>query len=137
MVSGSERPTCPPAFDVVQFAKDSDARLASARPRAGAAESDDWTCPKSETRLVTRTTVAARAQRTDEDWARGIVGAPVLVVGGEGLRRLPLDHHAGFVVSLMDGSMDLETLVELSGMDRQDALRLVRALFEAGLVAFR
>ena len=53
------------------------------------------------------------------------------------LKRLPLDHRAGFLLSLMDGAMDLETLVEVAGMPQGEVLRLVRDLFESGVVDFR
>jgi hypothetical protein len=41
------------------------------------------------------------------------------------------------LLSLMDGTMDLATVVEVSAMPRNDALRVVRDLFESGVVAFR
>jgi len=53
------------------------------------------------------------------------------------LKRLPLDHRAGFLLSLMDGAMDLETMVEIAGMPREDVLRVVRDLYESGVVDFR
>jgi hypothetical protein len=74
---------------------------------------------------------------TDEAWARGMVGTPVVVMAVEDLRRLPLDHRAGFLMSLMDGTLDLPTVIELSAMPHDDARRIVRDLFEAGVVVFR
>jgi hypothetical protein len=53
------------------------------------------------------------------------------------LKRLPLDHRAGFLLSLMDGAIDLDTMVEIAGMPRREVLRLVRDLFESGVVDFR
>ena len=64
-------------------------------------------------------------------------GAPVVVMASDSLKRLPLDHRAGFVISLMDGALDLETIVELCGMERDEALGLVRNLYESGVVIFR
>jgi hypothetical protein len=37
----------------------------------------------------------------------------------------------------MDASLDLETLIDLSGMDRSAVLNLVRGLYETGVVVFR
>jgi hypothetical protein len=138
MVSRSERPTTPPSFDVVQYAKDSDARMASTRPlvapELGGTDDDEF-ARQSETRLVLRTGEAIATE--DDAWARAMLGAPVVVMPTDELRRLPLDHRAGFLLSLMDGSMDLEVLVEVSPLARADALRLVRHLFESGVVVFR
>jgi hypothetical protein len=74
---------------------------------------------------------------TNEAWARSMAGVPVVQMTNDGLKRLPLDHRAGFVISLMDGSLDLDTIVDLCGMDRDEALALVRDLYESGVVEFR
>ena len=125
----TERPTTPPSFDVAKFAKDSDAQIRNVAPV------EDAVLPSSETRLITRPQMGAAI--TDETWARGMVGVPVVVVPAEDLRRLPLDHRAGFLMSLMDGTIDLQTVVDVSAMAPDDALRIVRYLFEAGIVEFR
>lgn len=129
MHSRSKRPTTPPSFDVAQFAKDSDAQLRTARPIAQGA------LPSSESRLITRPEMGAAV--TDEAWARAMKGVPVVVVATDQLRRLPLDHRAGFLMSLMDGTIDLPTIVEVSAMPHSDALRVIRDLYEAGVVEFR
>jgi hypothetical protein len=129
----SERPTTPPLFDVIKYAQDSDARI-KAQPLASAEESAQET-PSSETRLATRPNMGATI--TDEAWARTIVGTPRIVMASDELRRLPLDHRAGFLLSLMDGTIDLPTVIEVSAMSHDDALRVVRDLFEAGVVVFR
>jgi hypothetical protein len=74
---------------------------------------------------------------TDEAWARTIVGTPRVTMGSEELKQLQVDHRAGFVLSLMDASLDLETLIEISGMERNAVLDLVRGLYETGVVVFR
>lgn len=90
--------------------------------------------PRSETRLSTRPAMAAAM--TDEAWARSMTGAPVAVVGSGDLVRLPLDHRAGFLLSRMDGYLDLDTLVEISAMRRPEALRLLRDLYDSGIIEF-
>src|ERR1700730_5876253 len=155
----SERPTTPPLFDVLQYARESDANTKTVRPIAfeeelasvervsdraadGSLLDDDSSTaevpsspePHSETRLTTRPTMGATL--TDEGWARGMVGAPVVVMPHDQLRRLPLDHRAGFLLSLMDGTIDLATVIEVSAMPPSDALRAVRDLFDAGVVGF-
>ncbi len=74
---------------------------------------------------------------TDEAWARGVAGSPYVAIPREQLKRLPLGHRAGFLLSCMDGATDLETLVAVSAMTREETLRLARDLFESGVVEFR
>ncbi|MBV9947939.1 MAG: hypothetical protein JOZ69_13885 [Myxococcales bacterium] len=138
----SERPTTPPAFDVVQYAKDSDAATAvpdfvvPLPPLRSFSIDDGVAEPRSQTRIVTRPSM--RTTPSDEVWASDRDGAAaVVVMATNELRRLPLDHRAGFLLSLMDGTTDLETLVELSTMSRADVLTLVRDLFESGVIRFR
>jgi hypothetical protein len=159
----SERPTTPPLFDAAEYAKDSEARIRNARrktdgppsslehaaarpdgtypappahdPQGSGEESARPETPYSETRLATRPTMGATI--TDEAWARAMVGAPVVLMPPDQLRRLPLDHRAGFLLSLMDGTIDLATVIEVSAMPSDGALRVVRDLFDAGVVAFR
>ncbi len=124
----------PPDFDVAKYAKDSDAHIAGVKKDESGERSPQARPPRSETRLSTRPNMAAAV--TDEAWARSMTGAPVVVVPGAELVRLPLDHRAGFLISRMDGFIDLDTLVEVSAMRRPEALRLVRDLYDSGIIAF-
>ncbi len=124
----------PPQFDVAKYAKDSDARIAGVRPESADEPPQGSPLPRSETRLSTRPSIAAAM--TDEAWARSMTGAPVIVVSTAEIVRLPLDHRAGFLLSRMDGFIDLDTLVEVSAMRRAEALRLVRDLYDSGIVEF-
>jgi hypothetical protein len=123
----SERPTIPPSFNVAKFAKDSDRRIAAATSAETPPPED---CP-SEVRLVTRPRIETV---THETWARAMTGALYVRLDVKALKRLPLDHRAGFLLSLMDGTLDLETVVEVSGMPRDEVLRTVRDLFDSGVV---
>ena len=133
----SDRPTVPPSFDVDKYAKDSDARIApvKALPVFDELDSEPPGQPQSETRLATRPQIAAAI--SDEAWGQSMVGALSIVMLPEDLKQLPLDHRAGFLLSLMDESTDLETLIEVSAMRRGDALRIVRDLYQSGVVEFR
>jgi hypothetical protein len=91
--------------------------------------------PCSEIRLATRPSMGATI--TDEAWARAVVGSPIVLMPPDQLRRLPLDHRVGFLLSLMDGTIDLATVIEVSAMPPSDALRAVRDLCDAGVVVFR
>jgi len=88
----------------------------------------------SETRLVTR---RLGAFITNEAWARLMSGCPVVAMTADALRRLPLDHRAGFVLSLMDGTIELDTVIELCSMPRDEALTLIRDLYESEVVRFK
>ena len=78
-----------------------------------------------------------QAAETDEVWARRAVGDLVVQMSVEELKLLPLDHRAGYLLSRMDGSIDLETLVEVAALPRDEVLRMVRDLVDSGVVAFR
>lgn len=124
----------PPAFDVAQYAKDSDARMAAAQqPDSGERPTDPG--HQSEMRLLTRPNLGP--VMTDEAWARSMTGSPAVVMDPESLKRLPLDHKVGFLLSLMDGKTDLDTLVAVASMPRDQVLRAVRDLYESGVVEFR
>jgi hypothetical protein len=59
----------------------------------------------------------------------------VLQVTPAELTTLALDHHAGFLLSRVDGVSSLETLLDVCAMTRLDALRMVLRLVEEGVVA--
>ena len=125
----SDRPTIPPSFDVEKFAKDSDARISAVAPVESVPAE-----PTSEVRLMTRPRIDPV---THESWARAMTGTLHVRLEGDALKRLPLDHRAGFLLSLMDGTLDIDTLVEVSGMPRDEVLRIVRDLHDSGVVDFR
>lgn len=52
----------------------------------------------------------------------------------EQLRWLTLDHRAGFVLSLVDGSLTLEELLDIASMPRLDSLRIFSHLLEQRVI---
>jgi hypothetical protein len=50
------------------------------------------------------------------------------------LRSLPLDHRDGFILSQIDGSTDLATLIDLSGMEPDEVTRIVDHLLALGAI---
>jgi hypothetical protein len=58
-----------------------------------------------------------------------------VAVPGDDIRWLSLDHRAGFVLSLIDGSSTVEELLDISGMNRLDALRILYTLFDQRVIA--
>jgi len=152
MSATSERPTVLPTFDVEKFARESDDRIVAVAPLTAPAAPVDPDEPlltleeldPVEEALLEATSevrIAARPELGDflglETWARGASGALAVTMSLSSIRNLPLDNRAGFLLSLMDGTLDLETLVEISCLDRDTVLRIVRDLHESGVVAFR
>ena len=62
---------------------------------------------------------------------------PMVIVPRTQMQWLSLDHRAGFVLSLIDGSSTLETVVDMSGMPKLDALRNLYELVQQRIVAFK
>lgn len=130
MTRRSMLPTVPPVFDVDRYAKDSDAKLAAVVPTSG-----EGPAPQSEMRLATRRPEAGAT--TDEAWARAMKGSLMASVPLDELKGAAIDHRAAYLLSWMDGTVDLETLLEVSTMPREEVLRIVRDLYESGIVEFR
>jgi hypothetical protein len=57
-----------------------------------------------------------------------------LLVSSDQLKWLSVDHRAGFVISLVDGVATLEEILDVAGMPRLDALRILVALKERGVI---
>lgn len=53
-----------------------------------------------------------------------------VALSADELRWLNLDHRAGFLLSLVDGTLTVEELLDVSGMARLESLRLISALLE-------
>jgi hypothetical protein len=132
MVRSSNRPTLPPSFDVAAYARDSERKSRASLAVSG---NEVIEVTPSEVRRVSRP--YAEKSLSSEDWARTMLGTPIVAMQPDSLKRFPLDHRAGFVLSLIDGAIDLETLVDLSGMDRTQVLDLVRHLCDSGIVVFQ
>jgi tetratricopeptide (TPR) repeat protein len=53
---------------------------------------------------------------------------PLVVLGPDAIANQDLDHRAGFLLSRMDGVMDLDQVLEVAGMPRAEAIRVVASL---------
>ncbi len=127
----------PPSFDIHEYARDSETRVAGSSWRPPREWGDELPAlsHRSESRVTARPELAA--EFVDEAWIGSVSGFPSVAMASEKIRNLPLDHRAGFLLSLIDGCTDLETLIELSSMPRMDALHIVRELFDAAVIMFR
>jgi DNA-binding IclR family transcriptional regulator len=48
-----------------------------------------------------------------------------------------MDHRAGFVLSLVDGVSAVEAILDVCGMPRAEALRILHELIDIGAIALR
>ena len=61
---------------------------------------------------------------------------PVVMVPNAQMRWLSMDHRAGFILSLIDGSSTVEMILDVSSMQRLDALRIMLDLAQQKIVSF-
>ena len=62
---------------------------------------------------------------------------PMILVPPAQLRSLSVDHRAGFILSLIDGSSSVEMILDVCGMSKLDGLRIIEELVRRQIVAFR
>lgn len=64
----------------------------------------------------------------------GLHRVPRVVMSSDQIRWLSLDHRAGFVLSMIDGISSVDDLLDVSGMPRLDALRILCELLDAKVI---
>lgn len=60
-----------------------------------------------------------------------------VAMAADQIRWLSLDHRAGFLLSLVDGISNVEEILDVSGMPRLDAMRLLYMLLEQRVIALQ
>jgi len=60
-----------------------------------------------------------------------------VAIPNDEIRWLSLDHRAGFLLSLVDGSLTLEEILDISGMPKLEALRLMFTLFDQHVIRLK
>ena len=60
-----------------------------------------------------------------------------VAIPSDEIRWLSLDHRAGFLLSLVDGSLTLEEILDVSCMPKLDALRLMFTLFDQHVISLK
>ena len=58
-----------------------------------------------------------------------------VAIPADQIRWLSLDHRAGFLLSLIDGTSRIDEILDISGMSHLDALRILLALLEQRVIA--
>jgi hypothetical protein len=62
---------------------------------------------------------------------------PVIVVPKDWITLARLDHRAGYLLSLLDGVIDIETVLDVSCMPSDETLGLLEELASLGIVTVR
>jgi hypothetical protein len=62
---------------------------------------------------------------------------PQVEVAPDQIRWLSIDHRAGFLLSLIDGQAPLEDILDMSGMPRLDAMRIMVELVAQRVISLR
>jgi hypothetical protein len=57
-----------------------------------------------------------------------------LLIPEDEIRWLSVDHRAGFVLSLVDGSATFDEILDMSGMERLEALHILAELLDRGVI---
>lgn len=115
----STRPTVAPTFNPEDYARESEAKLRRAAAREEALD-------VYESAVVPAAPRAARIS---------LEGVPKLRVALSELRAMTLDHRAGFLLSLCDGSSSVETILDMCAMPRDEAVAILSDLVMRGVVA--
>ena len=58
-----------------------------------------------------------------------------IAVPSDQIRWLTLDHRAGFLLSLIDGGSTVDQILDISGMTRLDALRIMYQLLDQRVIS--
>jgi hypothetical protein len=66
----------------------------------------------------------------------GLHRVPRIVMGPDQIRWLSLDHRAGFLLSMIDGTSPVDDLLDVSGMQRVDALKILCDLLDQKVIEF-
>jgi len=85
------------------------------------------TLPRDETHDVP----TARRLAVTEDYLHSI---PRVLLPAAELHAAELDHREYFLISLLDGATDIETLLDISGLPSEEALALIDALVRRGIL---
>ena len=151
----SDRPTLVPEFAPEDFARDSEIKQ-----RVKVADGGEATIDRARrhrlageneealfllTRLLELAPLHPEGSRLAADCRQALERECLAAIGSESatlavgvtpdeLRRFSLDNVSGFLLSVMDGATDIETILDISGLPRLLALRHVRNLLDRGIV---
>ena len=145
-----ERPTMPPPFDLQRYARTTGRPTphpetqSKGQPRPRAPSNTVPLRPLVPRRHSPTSLQAAVTRMLDRapDGSGAATLAmldrvPVVRMGVRELGALSLDHRAGFVLSLVDGTMTVSTMLDLCAMPHEEALAILKTLLERGAISLR
>jgi hypothetical protein len=62
---------------------------------------------------------------------------PLVVLTNEQLIALPLDPRRAFLLSLIDGTLTVEDVLDVCGLERAEAIEMLAALVQNGIIVLR
>jgi hypothetical protein len=128
-----------PPFDPLAYARESESKMRSATPVTSYVADEDSGIQPIQTRAL-----ELDLDEPDSDPLRAtrpvpimLMAVPTIVVSRADLGRLTLDHRAGFILSHVDGVSDVETILDVSAMPSEEALRILAELAAQGIITLR
>ena len=147
-----------PEFDPEEFARDSELRLRTAQPAKGETTTEEARRLLEDgqpeqalfllARLLDLAPLHAEARALSKACSAALERDCLSIIGStsailevavtpDELKGFGLDHVSGFLLSLMDGSTSVDTLLDLCGLSRLLALRHLRDLVVRGIAQVR
>lgn len=130
-----ERITLPPPVPIGQLVQSMMAAADGDTPRPRAAEPSEVTLdelPEGTADIVLAEVVEVYLGRLG-----GRSHVPFTRATAEALRSAPLDHWAGFILSLVDGKASIQDVIDSSSLTEVEALRLLSELRDRRLIDVR
>jgi hypothetical protein len=94
--------------------------------------------PASERRTGTRERSLERDTSPQLPLAQDYMGkVPAVAVPSDWIMLARLDHRGGYLLSLLDGTMNIETVLDVSCLPRDETLALLEELVRLGIVTVR
>ena len=104
---------------------------------SGALERADAALQKNPESAEARSLAAKCKEVLYDMYASRIAGldrTPRVIMGEDQVRWLSLDHRAGFLLSMIDGVSTVDDLLDVCGMKRLDAMRLLCSLLDQKVI---
>src|SRR5262249_12122404 len=102
---------------------------------AAAAASQAFSCDQKGEAHAARESERQLLIRIFESQLGSLKGVPRVVMTPDEIEQVGLDHRFGFMLSLVDGNTTFDDLLDIAGMPRLEAFRILEALLRQGVIA--
>jgi hypothetical protein len=126
-----ERPTISPPFDLEEFAR---VKMGQTEERLSLPDTPTLSPPDSGMRDRLELTAADDGEQALLARLGSLERVATLAVDARELRALPVDHRGAFLLSQVDVVSTLAMILDVSGMSRLDALRILAGFVEQGTI---